>query len=49
MLDLARLLQGKTEVHALASQLITHAETAKATALAEMWRLAGFWGDLLRR
>jgi dienelactone hydrolase len=48
MLDLARLLRGKTEVHALATQLITHAET-KATALAEMWRLAGFWGDLLRR
>jgi pimeloyl-ACP methyl ester carboxylesterase len=49
MLDLARLLKGQTEVHAFASQLITHAETAKATALTEMWRLAGFWGDLLRR
>jgi pimeloyl-ACP methyl ester carboxylesterase len=49
MLDLARLLNGKTEVHAFASQLITHAETAGMTALPEMWRLAGFWGDLLRR
>jgi pimeloyl-ACP methyl ester carboxylesterase len=49
MLDLARLLRGKTEVRALASQLITHAETTHATAFAEMWRLAGFWADLLRR
>ena len=49
MLDLARLLKGKTEVRALASELITHAETTKATALTEMGRLAGFWRDLLRR
>jgi hypothetical protein len=49
MLDLARLLKGKSDVRALASQLITHAEMTKAAALTEIGRLAGFWSDLLRR
>lgn len=49
MLVLVRLLQGKTRVHALASQLVTHAEATNATTVVEMWYLAGFWRDLLRR
>lgn len=47
MLFLAEHLRPTTPVHAFASQLITHAEANRRAALAETWRLAGFWRDLL--
>ncbi len=46
---LARELRGKTKVRALASRLITHAEVNPGVALSEIWRLAGFWRDLMRQ
>jgi fermentation-respiration switch protein FrsA (DUF1100 family) len=49
MLSLARKLQSATRVRAFASRLITHAETNPGAALAEMWRLSGFWQELLAR
>ena len=48
MLFLARRLRATTKVRAFASELITHAEANRGAALREMWRLAGFWRDLLR-
>jgi dienelactone hydrolase len=47
MLSLARNLRNTTRVRAFASQLITHAEANPGAALAEMWRLSGFWQELL--
>ena len=47
MLLLARELRQTTPVHAFASRLITHAEANRGVALAEMWRLAGFWRAML--
>jgi dienelactone hydrolase len=49
MLFLARQLRQTTRVRAMASRLITHAEVNRSAALAEMWRLSGFWQDLLAR
>jgi len=49
MLALARRLRAASRVRAFASQLITHAEADRRAALAEMWSLSAFWGDLLSR
>ena len=49
MLSLARYLQPTTQVRALASRLITHAEINPGAALAELWSLSGFWRDVLAR
>jgi dienelactone hydrolase len=49
MLSLARKLGTATKVRAFASRLITHAETGRRAALAEMWTLSSFWQDLLSR
>jgi dienelactone hydrolase len=46
---LAGHLQGKTEVHAILSGLITHAEVDKSAAAIEVWRLVGFWKDLMEK
>ena len=46
---LANHLRGKTEVHAVLSGLITHAEVDKSAAATEVWRLVGFWKDLMDR
>jgi hypothetical protein len=40
-------LRGKTEVHAVLSGLITHAEVDKSAAAIEVWRLVGFWKSLM--
>ena len=44
---LANYLHGKTEVHAVLSGLITHAEVDKSAAAVEVWRLVGFWKALM--
>jgi len=44
---LARELGQTTAVRAFGSRLITHAEANRGAALAEMWRLAGFWREML--
>ena len=45
---LARDLEKRgTEVHALLSGLITHAEVDRTAAAAETWALVGFWAKLL--
>jgi hypothetical protein len=44
---LTNYLRGKTEVHAILSGLITHAEVDKSAAAIEVWRLVGFWKDLM--
>ena len=49
MIFLAERLRATTHVRAFATQLITHAEANRAAALSEMWRLAGFWRELLER
>ncbi len=41
--------RGKTEVHAVLSGLITHAEVDKSAAATEVWRLVGFWKELMER
>jgi hypothetical protein len=46
---LTNYLRGKTEVHAVLSGLITHAEVDKGAAAIEVWRLVGFWKDLMSR
>jgi hypothetical protein len=46
---LTNYLRGKTEVHAVLSGLITHAEVDKSAAAIEVWRLIGFWRDLMSR
>lgn len=45
---LATYLQDRTEVHALLSGLITHAEVDRGASTAELWRLADFWRTLMR-
>lgn len=45
---LARHLEARTEVHALLSGLITHAEVDRGASAAEIWRLATFWRELMR-
>ena len=44
---LTNYLRGKTEVHAVLSGLITHAEVDKSAAAIEVWRLVGFWRSLM--
>jgi hypothetical protein len=44
---LAQHLEGKTTVHALLSGLITHAEVDRAAAAADVFKLVGFWAELL--
>jgi hypothetical protein len=44
---LTNYLRGKTEVHAVLSGLITHAEVDKSAAAIEVWRLIGFWKNLM--
>lgn len=46
---LASYLRGKTDVHAVLSGLITHAEVDKSAAAIEVWRLIGFWRSLMGR
>ncbi len=46
---LAQYYRGKTEVHAVLSGLITHAEVDKSAAATEVWRLVGFWKELMER
>jgi hypothetical protein len=45
---LASYLQSRTEVHALLSGLITHAEVNRSASSSEVWRLASFWRQLMR-
>jgi dienelactone hydrolase len=44
---LANHLRGKTDVHAVLSGLVTHAEVDKSAAAIEVWRLVGFWRSLM--
>ncbi len=46
---LTKYLRGKTEVHAVLSGLITHAEVDKSAAAIEVWRLVGFWKELMEK
>jgi hypothetical protein len=46
---LANHLRGKTAVRAVLSGLITHAEVDKSAAAIEVWRLVGFWKELMDR
>lgn len=46
---LSNHLRGKTDVHAVLSGLITHAEVDRSAAATEVWRLVGFWKDLMDR
>jgi hypothetical protein len=46
---LTNYLRGKTQVHAVLSGLITHAEVDKSAAAIETWRLVGFWKSLMAR
>ena len=44
---LTNYLRDKTEVHAVLSGLITHAEVDRNAAAIEVWRLVGFWRSLM--
>lgn len=44
---LADALRPHTQVHHLATPLITHAEMDQRTGAADVWRLVDFWADLL--
>jgi dienelactone hydrolase len=44
---LTNYLRDKTDVHAVLSGLITHAEVDKSAAAIEVWRLIGFWRALM--
>lgn len=46
---LAEYLRDKTEVHAMLSGLITHAEVDRSAAAIEVWRLVGFWKSLMEK
>ena len=46
---LANYLRGKVETHAVLSGLITHAEVDRNAGAIEVWRLLGFWKDLMTR
>lgn len=46
---LASALRGHTEVHALLSALITHAEVDRSAATSEVWRLVRFWRDVMAK
>jgi predicted esterase len=41
------LRQRGVTVHQLATPLITHAEVDRTSTASAMWRLVGFWADLL--
>ncbi len=45
---LADSLRGRTEVHALLSGLITHAEVDRSAGSIEVWRLTRFWRELMK-
>jgi hypothetical protein len=45
---LADQLRTQTEVHALLSGLITHAEVDRSAAANELWRLVDFWRTLMK-
>jgi hypothetical protein len=44
---LAQHLRDKTEVHAVLTGLVTHAEVDKSAGAIEVWRLVGFWKSLM--
>jgi hypothetical protein len=44
---LTKYLRDKTAVRAVLSGLITHAEVDKGAAAIEVWRLVGFWKELM--
>ncbi len=44
---LAKALSPHTQVHALATPLISHAEVDRQAGVGDAWRLVGFWADLL--
>jgi dienelactone hydrolase len=44
---LAERLRGRVPVHLLMTGLISHAEADRPAEIADVLRLAGFWGDLL--
>jgi len=45
---LAHALRSRgVEVHQLATPLITHAEVDRSATASAMWKLVGFWADLL--
>ena len=46
---LTNYLRDKTDVHAVLSGLITHAEVDRSAAAIEVWRLVGFWRSLMSR
>jgi X-Pro dipeptidyl-peptidase (S15 family) len=46
---LAQHYRGKTDVRAVLSGLITHAEVDRSAAATEVWRLVGFWKELMER
>lgn len=47
-ISLAKYLTGQTQVRALLSGLITHAEVDRDSSLADAWHLSAFWRDLMR-
>ncbi len=46
---LAEHLEGKADVTGLLSGLITHAEVNRTPGATEVWRLARFWREIMRR
>ena len=46
---LAEHLEGKADVTGLLSGLITHAEVNRTPGATEVWRLASFWREIMRR
>jgi hypothetical protein len=46
---LANYLTDKTDVHAVLSGLITHAEVDRAPTMVDLWRLTSFWKELMDR
>jgi hypothetical protein len=46
---LARHLHEQTEVHAVLTGLVTHAEVDRSAGAIEVWRLVGFWKSLMGR
>ena len=44
---LANYLRDETEVHAVLTGLVTHAEVDRSAGAVEVWRLVGFWKSLM--
>jgi fermentation-respiration switch protein FrsA (DUF1100 family) len=44
---LAQALRSQTQVHLLATPLITHAEVDRSAQLGDIWSLVSFWTQLL--